>query len=63
MRQRGWTHKQISEAATSGQKFPAQNMKTGGEATRYAHPRTWGSVVIDNKTRGVIHVGGNGFVY
>ncbi|UXT51853.1 hypothetical protein FY136_21780 [Agrobacterium tumefaciens] len=63
MKQRGWTHEQIEEAMKSGQKFPAKNMQTGGSATRYVHPKTGQSVVIDDTTGGIIHVGGPGFVY
>ena len=32
-------------------------------ATRYVHPETGRSVVIDNVTGEVIHVGGDGFKY
>jgi filamentous hemagglutinin len=64
MERRGWTPKQIDEALISGQKFPAQNnLNPANGATRYVHPETGRSVVIDNKTGQVIHVGGDGFKY
>lgn len=34
-----------------------------GLATRYVHPRTGKSIVIDNKTNEIFHVGGEGFKY
>jgi hypothetical protein len=64
MERRGWTPNQIDEALVSGQKFPAQNnLNSANGATRYVHPETGRSVVIDNKTGQVIHVGGDGFKY
>lgn len=63
MKQRGWTQEQIEEAIKTGEKFPAKNLQTGGSATRYVHPKTGQSVVIDDTTGGIIHVGGPGFVY
>ena len=60
MARRGWTEEQIVEAlqtpgiATRGQ---------FGPATRYVHPRTGRSVVVDDATGEVFHVGGDGFVY
>lgn len=63
MEQRGWTQKQISEAVEKGKQSPATNYQTGGAATRYQHPETGRSVTIDNTTKGVIQVGGDGFVY
>jgi Colicin E5 ribonuclease domain len=60
MAKRGWTEEQIIEAlqtagvATHGKKGPA---------TRYIHPRTGRSVVVDDATGEVIHVGGDGFEY
>jgi hypothetical protein len=64
MRQRGWTLDQITEAVQNGQKIPAvNNVNPGNAATRHVHPTTGRSVVIDNVTKEVIHVGGDGFVY
>lgn len=63
MEQRGWTDKQVEEAIGQGEKFPAVNNQTGAAATRYVHPQTGRSVVVDNNTGGIIHVGGDGFLY
>lgn len=63
MDQRGWTNKQIDEAVQNGQQFPAKNFATGNPATRYVHPTTGRSVIIDNVTKGVIQVGGDGFKF
>jgi Colicin E5 ribonuclease domain len=60
MARRGWTEEQIMEAlrtpgiATRGQR---------GAATRYVHPSTGRSVVVDDATGEVFHVGGDGFEY
>ena len=64
MAQRGWTEKQITEAITKGKAFDAVNMvnKANG-ATRFVHPTTGQSVVIDNVTREILHIGGPGFLY
>lgn len=63
MEKRGWTDEQIDEAIKSGQKFPAKNFQTGGPATRYVHTKTGRSVIVDDTTKGIIHVGGDGFLY
>ena len=64
MFQRGWTPEQISEAIETGQSFPATNLvNPGNGATRYVHPTTGRSVVVDDVTEEVIHVGADGFVY
>jgi hypothetical protein len=64
MRQRGWTPDQITEAIQNGQKTPAVNqVNPANPATRYIHPLTSRSVVVDDVTQEVIHVGGDGFVY
>ena len=61
---RGWTQGQISEAIARGQQFQAPNrLNPANGATRYVHPGTGRSVVVDNVTREVIHVGGDGFKY
>ena len=60
MKKRGWTEKDIREAMkTKG--IPATGKN--GPATRYVHPRTGKSIVIDNKTNEIFHVGGEGFKY
>jgi hypothetical protein len=64
MQKRGWTPAQIDEAMSSGQKFSAPNMvNPGNTATRYVHPQTGRSVVVDDVTKEVLHVGGDGFLY
>jgi hypothetical protein len=64
MAQRGWGVEQIDEAILSGQQFRAvNNINPHNPATRYVHPVTGRSVVIDDVTHEVIHVGGDGFVY
>jgi hypothetical protein len=64
MQQRGWTPDQITEAISGGQQHPGANniIPTNG-ATRHVHPITGRSVVVDNSTGEVIHIGGDGFVY
>jgi hypothetical protein len=60
MTSRGWTETQILEALqTPG--IPARGKR--GPATRYVHPRTGRSVVVDDTTGEVFHVGGDGFEY
>jgi hypothetical protein len=64
MSQRGWTPDQITEAILNGQQFAAvNNVNPGNASTRYVHPMTGRSVVVDNVTKEVIHVGGDGFLY
>jgi hypothetical protein len=63
MEQRGWSSEQIREAYANGAQTDAINKATGGGATRYIDPVTGQSVVIDNATGEVIHVGGPGFRY
>jgi len=63
MEARGWTEEEIQEAIKSGEQVQAANKATGDPATRYINPRTGQSVVIDNGTKEVIHVGGPGFKY
>jgi hypothetical protein len=58
---RGWTQSQIDEAIRGGRQVPAINKATGNPATRYVHPTTGQSVVVDRVTGEVIHVGGPGF--
>jgi len=64
MGKRGWTPEQIQEAYETGNSVPALNRLRGGTpATRYVHPETGQSVVIDDETGQVIQVGGPGFRY
>jgi hypothetical protein len=64
MAKRGWTEQQIDEAIASGQQFPApNNVNPANGATRFVHPTTGRSVVIDNVTKELLHVGGDGFKY
>jgi RHS repeat-associated protein len=64
LQQRGWTLQQIEDAIQNGQSLPAQNLiNPANGATRYVSPETGQSVVIDNVTGEVIHVGGPGFQY
>src|SRR5437764_5632025 len=63
MQKRGWTPAQITEAIQSGQQLPAPNqVNPSHSATRFVHPTTGRSVVVDDVTREVIHVGGDGFL-
>ena len=60
MAKRGWTDQQVIEAmATKG--IATQGKL--GPATRYVHPATGKSVVVDNTTGEIFHVGGEGFKY
>lgn len=63
MAARGWTLEQIEEARDHGERQPAVNHETGRAATRYIHPETGRSVVIEDVSGDVIHVGGDGFIY
>ena len=64
MRARGWTEAQINEAIEHGAQFPAtNNINPANGATRFVSPTTGQSVVLDNATREVIHIGGPGFKY
>ena len=64
MRQRGWTVDQITEAIQGGLRQPAaNNVLPANGATRFVHPVTGRSVVQDDVTGQVIHIGGDGYVY
>jgi hypothetical protein len=64
MAKRGWTPEMITEALTKGKSYNAINLiNKANSATRYVHPTTGQSVIIDDMTREVIHVGGPGFKY
>jgi hypothetical protein len=60
---RGWTRDSIHDAIRSGEQIRAINKANGNPATRYVHPTTGQSVVVDDVTGEVIHVGGPGFRY
>ena len=64
MAKRGWTPEQIDEALASGDSCPAPNdVNPGNPATRYVNPSTGRSVVVDDSTGELLHVGGDGFKY
>jgi hypothetical protein len=63
MTARGWTDEAVRRAVAVGDAHPAINRETNGPATRYVHPETGRSVVLDDATGEVIHVGGDGFIY
>jgi hypothetical protein len=63
MAARGWTWGQIEEARSRGERHDAVNRETGAPASRYIHPETGRSVVIEDVSGDVIHVGGDGFIY
>jgi hypothetical protein len=64
MQKRGWTPNQITEAIQGSQAYPATNqINPAHTASRYVHPTTGRSVVVDDVTMEVIHVGGDGFLY
>jgi hypothetical protein len=64
MAKRGWTPAQITEAVQKGERFAAKNVvNKENTATRYVHPETGRSVVIDDVTKEVLHVGDDGFKY
>ena len=49
---RGWTEKQIGEAISKGKSFNAvNNVNKANGATRFVHPKTGQSIVIDNVTK------------
>jgi hypothetical protein len=60
---RGWTPEDIAVAIESGRQVRAMNKANGNPATRYVHPATGQSVVVDEAASEVIHVGGPGFAY
>jgi hypothetical protein len=60
MKARGWTDAMLIEALQN-QAIPAAGKR--GPATRHIHPATGKSVVVDNATGEIFHVGGEGFLY
>jgi len=64
MNQRGWSEQQINEAIRFGDSHPAINkVNPNNGATRYVHPTTGRSIVIDNTTGSLLQVGGDGFLW
>ena len=64
MDSRGWTSAQIDEAIQNGEAVPAaNNVNPGNTATRYIHPDTGRSVVVDDTTNEILHLGGDDFLY
>ncbi len=64
MRRRGWTAEQIDEALADGEQLEATNsIRPANGATRFVHHATGRSVVRDDATQEIIHVGGDGYVY
>ena len=54
----------LNEAIESGQQFDAaNNINPDNGATRYVHPDTGQSVVTDNVTGELLHVGGSDYLY
>jgi len=60
MAARGWTEEQIVEALSTA---PVTASGKNGSALRYVHPTTGKSVVVDQATGEIFHVGGEGFLY
>ena len=61
---RGWTSQQIEEALVKGEQFVAKNLvNPANPATRFVHPVTGRSIVRDNVTGEILHIGGDGFAY
>lgn len=63
METRGWTEDEIHEAIASGEQIQA--IKQGGRQSSdpLHQSKTGQSVVVDDSTKVVIHVGGPGFKY
>jgi Colicin E5 ribonuclease domain len=62
--QRGWTESEITDTIANGERYPApNNINPANGATRFVSPTTGKSVVVDNVTNEVLHVGGSGFQY
>jgi len=63
MLQRGWADLQIDEAVAGGMRYGVVNFETGVSATRYVHPETGRSVIIEDASGEVLDVGGDDFRY
>ena len=63
-KKRGWSENQVSKTIKNGQSTPATNkVNPGNKATRYKNKNTGKSVVIDKKSRELLHVGSKDFKY
>ena len=60
MRKRGWTEQQIREALAT---VPVAARGKRRPALRYVHPTSGKSVVVDEATGEIFHVGGEGYRY
>ncbi len=64
MGERGWLVNEIQEAYEEGVSYPEIDLTAGAvSATRFVHPTTGKSVVLNSATGRVTHVGGTGFQY
>lgn len=64
MLKRGWSTTEIQEACDKGAAYPAvDETASASTATRFVHPTSGKSVVINNATGNIIHVGGKDFLY
>ena len=64
MIKRGWIEGEVLEAYLNGTFFDAVDMTDdNAPATRFVHPASGKSVVINNATGKIIHVGGKDFQY
>jgi hypothetical protein len=64
--ERPWTDEQIDEAQLYGDRIDAFNRMKGEPftpATRYVHPDTGASVVIDNTTNTIVQIGKPDFIH
>jgi hypothetical protein len=62
MTSRGWTMEDINDAIENGEQFPAPNfINPGNSATRFINPTTGRYVVMDNITKEILQVGGDGY--
>ena len=63
MLERGWTDEHVEEARAAGPVEARINYETNGPAARYVHSVTGRSVIIDDETGGVLHVGRDRHLY
>jgi len=57
---RGWTAQEIAETVEQGVAHAAENKATGGAATEFVNPSNGKFVVVDNATKQVLQVSGEG---
>jgi hypothetical protein len=60
MAARGWTEQELREALATP---PLPSTGKQGPALRYVHPTSGKSVVVDQTTGEIFHVGGEGYKY